>query len=81
MLWVLLKYLGFVIFKLLAVGHMYRFQSFKNISVYLFVFMIGWAGSSLLHGLCSSRGEGGSSLALVLWRLIAGTPLSLEHRL
>ena len=80
-LWVLLKYLGFVIFKLLAVGHMYHFQSFENTPVCLFVLMIGWAGSSLLHRLCSSRGEGGFSLALVLWRLIAGTPLPAEHRL
>ena len=58
-LWVLLKYLGFIIFKLLAVGHICSFQSFQNISIYLYVFMIDLAGSSWLHGLFSSCGEQG----------------------
>ena len=46
--------------------------------VYLFIFIFGCAGSSLLHGLFSSCDKQGATLAVVCWLLIAEAFLVAE---
>ena len=57
------------------------YTSFIYLFIKFYVFIYDYAGSSLLHGLISSCGEGGSSLLMVCGFLIAVASLAAENGL
>ena len=57
------------------------YTSFMHYILFIYLFIYDYAGFSLLHGLFSSCGEGGSSLAVACGFLIAGASLTAGHRL